>query len=73
MPKILIEGFKSLNKVAMSKAINSNTPFDLKESKAITDKLLADGIVEIPIETSFNVVGLLSALNSANANVKFAE
>ncbi len=73
MPKILIEGFESLNKVAMSKALNSNTPLDLKESKAITDKLLANGIVEIPIETSFNVVGLLSALNSANANVKFAE
>ena len=73
MPKILIEGFESLNKVAMSKALNSNTPLDLKESKAITDKLLANGIVEIPIETTFNVVGLLSALNSANANVKFAE
>ncbi len=73
MPKILIEGFESLNKVAMSKALNSNTPLDLKESKAITDKLLANGIVEIPIETSFNVVGLLSALNSANANVKFTE
>ncbi|MBB1335826.1 hypothetical protein H5200_21875 [Pseudoalteromonas sp. SG43-7] len=73
MPKILIEGFENLNKVAMSKAINSNTPFNLKESKAITDKLLANGIVEIPIEASFNVVGLLSALNSANANVKFAE
>ncbi|XQW83599.1 hypothetical protein ACOYR1_10570 [Thalassotalea piscium] len=73
MPKIFIEGFENLNKVAMSKALNSNTPFDLKESKAITDKLLANGIVEIPIETSFNVVGLLSALSSANANVKFAE
>ncbi|WP_257326242.1 hypothetical protein [Pseudoalteromonas rhizosphaerae] len=73
MPKILIEGFEKLNKVAMSKAINSNTQFNLKESKAITDKLLANGIVEIPIEASFNIVGLLSALNSANANVKFAE
>ena len=73
MPKILIEGFESLNKVAMSKALNSNTPLDVKESKEITDKLLANGIVEIPIETSFNVVGLLAALNSANANVKFAE
>jgi hypothetical protein len=73
MPKILIEGFENLNKVAMSKAINSNTPFDLNESKAITDSLLAKGMVEIQIETSFNVVGLLSALNSANANVKFAE
>ncbi|MBB1508156.1 hypothetical protein H5203_22230 [Pseudoalteromonas sp. SG41-1] len=73
MPKILIEGFEKLNKVAMSKAINSNTQFNLKESKAITDKLLANRIVEIPIEASFNIVGLLSALNSANANVKFAE
>jgi len=73
MPKILIEGFENLNKVAMSNAINSNMPFDLKESKAITDSLLAKGMVEIQIKTSFNVVGLLSALNSANANVKFAE
>tara|TARA_R110001606_G_scaffold213603_1_gene361431 strand:+ start:566 stop:787 length:222 start_codon:yes stop_codon:yes gene_type:complete len=73
VPKILIEGFEKLNKVAMSKAINSNTQFNLKESKAITDKLLANRIVEIPIEASFNIVGLLSALNSANANVKFAE
>jgi hypothetical protein len=73
MSIILIEGFENLNKVAMSKAINLNTPLDLNESKAITDKLLANGMVEIPIEKSFNVVGLLSALNLANANVKFAE
>jgi hypothetical protein len=73
MPKILIEGYENLNKVAMSEAINLNTALGLKESKAITDKLLVKGVVEIPLETSFNVVGLLSALNSANANVKFAE
>ena len=73
MSIILIEGFENLNKVAMSEAINLNTPLNLNESKAITDKLLANGMVEIPIETSFNVVGLLSALNLANANVMFAE
>lgn len=73
MPKIVIEGFENLNKVAMSKAINLNTPLGLKESKAFTDNLLANGMVEIPLDTSFNVVGLLSALNTANANVKLAE
>jgi hypothetical protein len=73
MPKIVIEGFENLNKVAMSKAINLNTPLGLKESKAFTDELLANGMVEISIDTSFNVAGLLSALNLANANVRFAE
>jgi hypothetical protein len=73
MPKILIEGYENLNQVAMSKAINLNTALGPKESKAITDKLLVNGVVEIPVETSFNIVGLLSALNSANANVKFTE
>jgi len=73
MPKILIEGYERLNKVAMDKAINSNTPFNLKESKSITERLLTNGVVEIEIATTFNIIGLLKALNSANANVSFIE
>ena len=69
IPKIVIEGFENVNKVAMSKAINLNTPLNLRELKVITDNLLANGIVEISIDTSCNVLGLLSALNMANANV----
>ncbi len=73
MPKIQIKGIECLNKVAMTKAINSNFSYNLKESKSYTDSLLSDGFVEIDLSESINVIKLLSDLKAANANVKFIE
>ncbi|ALO44326.1 hypothetical protein PP2015_3857 [Pseudoalteromonas phenolica] len=66
---IQIENFENLKKVSMTKAINKNTPLTLRESKAITDKLLLDGSVKIRVEPSYNLVGLTSDL--AMANIRF--
>lgn len=71
MASIRIEGFEKLNKVAMTKAINLNTPLNLKESKCITDKLLKEEAVNIELNETFDVINLLKSLQSANANVTF--
>ena len=70
MLTIQIENFEDLKKVSMTKAINKNTPLTLRESKAITDKLLLDGSVKIRVEPSYNLVGLTSDL--ALANIRFS-
>lgn len=73
MPSIRIDGCENLNKVAMTKAINLNSPFNLQESKFITDRLLKEGAVNIELNETFDVINLLKSLHSANANVTFKE
>jgi hypothetical protein len=73
MPSIRIEAKENLNKVAMSKAIQDNTLFNLKESKSFTDILLEKGLVDIELDNSVNVIGLLQALYAANAKVQFLD
>jgi hypothetical protein len=73
MPSIRIEAKENLNKVAMSKAIQDNTLFNLKESKSFTDILLEKGLVDIELDNSVNVIGLLLALYAANAKVQFLD
>ena len=67
--KIIIEGWEGLNKVSMDRAIRDNSPLSLKESKALTDRLLDVGFVEFETDNKWQTAELLSALKDSNANV----
>jgi len=71
--RIQILGFDNLNKVAMTKSIQTYLSLNLAESKAITDQLLENGKVELEVDCNSKIKSLVQSLKLANANVKIVE
>jgi hypothetical protein len=71
--RIRIEGHEELKKVSMDRAIRDHSSLGLKAAMEITDKLLAENVVEFEIDDSSCKTKLLKALEEANAHAFIVE